>query len=66
MLCWGGENTEKNLVMKSQKEDIGLDRGRALNFFLEEYIMNVDFTFNYPWCGPVTNFPEYCNEIIIV
>ena len=39
---------KKNLVRKSQKEDVGLDRGRVLNVTLKEYIVNVGFGFNCP------------------
>jgi len=48
--CYIGEVRiqKKNLVRKSQKEGVGLDRGRVLNVILKEYIVNVDFGFNSP------------------
>jgi len=53
----------KEFDQEVSEEVLGLDRGRVLNFILEECIMNVDFGFNCPWQGPVTDFPEHCNEV---
>jgi len=39
----------KEFGQEVSEEDLGLDRGRAVNFILEEYVMNVDFGFNCPW-----------------
>jgi hypothetical protein len=45
MLYWGGENTEKEFGPEVSEEDLGLYRGRVLNFILEDHFFLSRTTF---------------------